>query len=96
MTDARFPDRWLGDPNLSFSDPGYRLFCNALMWSVMNRTDGKIPEKHLRMIPFCNPTYSTELVESGVWKRVKDGWAIVDFAKTQTTSRSCTESGVNS
>ena len=87
MTDARFPDRWLGDVRVqSLSDPGYRLFGNALMWSVLNRTDGKIPEKHLRMIPFCNPAYVTELVECGVWKKQRDGWLIVEFKKTQSSS----------
>ncbi|RZT87511.1 hypothetical protein EV383_4436 [Pseudonocardia sediminis] len=87
MTDARFPERWLMDVRVqALTDAGYRLFGNALMWSVSNRTDGEITDKRLPMIPYVDTMAIPELVEAGLWTRRKDRWLIADFETTQTGS----------
>jgi hypothetical protein len=87
MTDARFPERWLNDARLQRVSPAaYRLFANALMWSVSNRTDGHVPTWALGLIPWSEPGDAKELVQVSLWlDHISDGWIIGDYEDTQTT-----------
>jgi hypothetical protein len=88
MTDARFPERWLNDARLQrVSADAYRLYGNALMWCVANRTDGHVPEWALGMIPHAAATVAGELIAVGLWAvHEHDGWIITDFEDTQSSS----------
>ena len=69
MTDSRLPDKWLGDPTFSgLSDPAWRLFTNALMWSNRYGTDGEIEKRFLSHLLVQGDTESQvfELVDSGL------------------------------
>jgi len=88
MTDARFPERWLNDWRLQSVTPAaYRLFGNALMWAVSNRTDGRIASTALALIPKAAKEGAAELESVGLWLGDgEDGWLIDGFEDTQTTS----------
>jgi hypothetical protein len=87
MTDARFPERWLNLAALQRVSPtAYRLFGNALMWSVANGTDGHIPVWALGLIPSAEETDAKELAQVSLWlDHVSDGWVIAPYEDTQTT-----------
>ena len=52
MTDARFSERWLNDRRfLRLPDDAFRLFVLSLAWSVSNRTDGRLYDDDLALIP---------------------------------------------
>jgi hypothetical protein len=85
MTDARFPERWLNDRRiLRLPDDAFRLFVLSLAWSVANRTDGRIYDDDLPLIP-ASASGSGQLARSGLWERVADYWLITVFEETQTT-----------
>lgn len=85
MTDARFPERWLNDRRvLRLPDDAFRLFVISLAWSVANRTDGRIYEDELPLIP-ASPAGSGQLAKAGLWERIADYWLITVFDDTQTT-----------
>jgi hypothetical protein len=85
MTDARFPERWLNDRRvLRLPDDAFRLFVLSLAWSVSNRTDGRIYDDDLALIP-ASASGSGQLAKSGLWERVADYWLITVFEDTQTT-----------
>jgi len=87
MTDARFPERWLNDRRLlRLSDPAFRLFVVALMWSVANRSDGVVYDDDLRLMPVVDPSRAAEIAKTGLWCRVRDYWQITEFAHTQSDS----------
>ncbi|MBT2535886.1 hypothetical protein [Arthrobacter sp. ISL-69] len=86
MTDARFPDRWLSDRRFRrLSDGEYRSYSQALMWAVLNRTDGDVPAKDLAIIPDFVPDHAGRLVEVELWAPAGAGWLILDFGATQTS-----------
>jgi hypothetical protein len=85
MTDARFPERWLNDRRiLRLPDDAFRLFVISLAWSVANRTDGRIYDDDLALIP-ASTTGSGQLAKAGLWERAADYWLIAEFEETQTT-----------
>ena len=85
MTDARFPERWLNDRRvLRLPDDAFRLFVLSLAWSVANRTDGRLYDDDLALIP-ASAGGSGQLAKSGLWERVTDYWLITVFEDTQTT-----------
>jgi hypothetical protein len=85
MTDARFPERWLNDRRvMCLPDDAFRLFVISLAWSVANRTDGRIYDDELSLIP-ASAAGSGRLAKSGLWERVADYWLITVFEDTQTT-----------
>ena len=98
MTDARFPERWLNDRRiLRLPDDAFRLFVNSLAWSAANRTDGRIYDDDLPLIPGSGPVEvgrdlrpasgpERHLAKSGLWARVSDYWLITVFEDTQTGS----------
>ena len=87
MTDARFPERWLNNAQLqSVSASAYRLYGNALMWAVANRTDGHLPSTALAMIPHATKEDAGELETVSLWlDDGAGGWLIVGYEHTQTT-----------
>lgn len=86
MTDARFPDKWLTDRRLlRLSDRAFRLFANALMWTVSNRTDGVIEAEDLPLIPGYAMGIEDELARAGLWVEYRQGWLIADYKTTQTS-----------
>jgi hypothetical protein len=85
MTDARFPERWLNDRRIMcLPDDAFRLFVVSLAWSVANRTDGRIYDDDLSLIP-ASARGSGQLAKTGLWERVADYWQIGEFEETQTT-----------
>jgi hypothetical protein len=86
MTDTRFPERFITDRRIRrLSDPAHRLYVNAMVWSVVNRTDGVIYDDDLPLIPDVDQASADELIKAELWRRDKDRWRIVDFAATQTS-----------
>jgi hypothetical protein len=89
MTDARFPERWLNDRRLvRLPDAVFRLFIVSLAWSVANRTDGRIYDDDLPLIPGGQDGgHVWILADTGIWIRCHDRsyWLIADFEETQTT-----------
>src|SRR5215470_16114725 len=85
MTDARFPERWLNDRRIMcLPDDAFRLFVTSLAWSVANRTDVRISDDYLTLIP-ASARGSGQLAKTGLWQRVADYWQIAEFEETQTT-----------
>ena len=86
MTDARIPERWLNDRRLQrLSAEHYRSFFNALLWSVANRTDGRIEREDLGLIPHWSALAAKAFVDAGLFALLPEGWLIVDYASTQTS-----------
>jgi hypothetical protein len=86
MTDARFPERWLNDRRiLRLPADDFRLFTFSLTWTVANRTDGRIYDDDLALIPGGDAGRPDRLVKAGLWERIADYWLITDFADTQTS-----------
>jgi hypothetical protein len=86
MTDARIPERWLNDRRLQrLSAEHYRSFFNALLWSVANRTDGRIEREDLGLIPHWSAHAVKAFVDAGLFTPLPEGWLIVDYASTQTS-----------
>ena len=56
-----------------------------MVWSVSNRTDGRILPQELTLIPGFASGSAKALVDAGLWKTMSTGWLIVDFAATQTS-----------
>src|SRR5215213_8723885 len=86
MTDARYPDRWLHDRRLlRLSSDDFRSFLVALVWSVSNRTDGRMDADDLKLIPGFRDESISALTSADLWKYDGDGWQIADFDTTQTS-----------
>lgn len=85
MTDARFPERWLLDRRLDrLDDRDFRSFTYALMWAVVNMTDGVIEPADLKLIPHFAEKSIPALLQSGLWEVSDDSrWQINDFKSTQ-------------
>jgi hypothetical protein len=56
----------------------------SLAWSVANRTDGRIYDEDLALIP-ASASRSGQLAKSGLWAGVAYYWQIAEFEETQTT-----------
>jgi len=88
MTDARLPERWLLDRRLGLlKDDAFRSFVQALLWSVSNRTEGRIEPADLALIPGFTRGAQDTLTDSGLFAALSRGrgWQITDFALTQTS-----------
>lgn len=87
MTDARLPERWLMDRRINrLSDREFRAFVMSLMWSVSNRTDGRILPEDLPLIPGAvSGADADALVKVGLWDSRNPGWQITDFGASQTS-----------
>lgn len=86
MTDARLPERYLMDRRLGrLSDADFRGYMTALLWSVSNRTDGRIDSSDLPLIPHFKAS-PQRLVDGELWTEVEGGgWTISDFGLTQSS-----------
>ena len=90
MTDARLPDRWLIDRRFHrLNDRDFRSYMTALMWAVLNETDGLIAEDDLGLIPRFDRASIPALLMADLWEvrddTIEIGWRIRDFADTQTS-----------
>jgi hypothetical protein len=86
MTDARLPERWLNDRRLQrLSAEHYRTFTNSLLWSVANRTDGRIEREDVALVPHWSAHAAQALVDARLFTPDRDGWLIADYAATQTS-----------
>lgn len=88
MTDARLPERMLSDRRvLRLSNGAFRIYVMALLWSVSNRTDGRLDDDDLDLVFHASDKTRDEIGASGLWQRNGDrSWFIADFAITQTTA----------
>ncbi len=88
MTDTRLPEQWLGDMTRDgLSDGAFRVWINALIWSVKYQKDGFVDPLALRYLhPEGRRTdLVDELVAAGLWQAATDGgWLILDFLDHQT------------
>jgi hypothetical protein len=66
---------------------GFRLFFNALMWAVANKTDGVLEPDDLVMVPGYIPGLEDELATTtpALWTWRDETWFITEFIDTQTT-----------
>lgn len=90
MTDARLPDRWLLDRRFHrLDDRSFRSYVMALLWAVLNETDGVINDDDLALIPKFAREAIPALLMADLWEVRDDtdgiGWRIGDFATTQTS-----------
>jgi hypothetical protein len=86
MTDARLPERFLTDRRIRrLSDPEFRTYVNAMVWSVANRTDGVLYVDEPDLIPDVDAAHASAMAKAELWRRDADRWLIVDFAATQTS-----------
>lgn len=86
MTDARLPERWLTDRRLlKLSDSAHRTFVTALLWSVANRTDGRLEVDDLDLMPRARQSDVVELVASRLFARDGTQLVLIDFPGTQTS-----------
>ena len=86
MTDARLPERWLNDRRLQrLSADHYRTFINALLYSVANRTDGRIEREDIALVPHWSGNAAQALVDAKLFTPDRNGWLIADYAATQTS-----------
>ncbi|GLJ79020.1 hypothetical protein [Microbacterium imperiale] len=87
MADARIPERYLVDRRIMrLSDAERSSLFLATLWSVSNRTDGRIERGDLAIIPMFREAAVHTLVVQGLW--VEDGpdaWVIVDYERDQTS-----------
>lgn len=86
MTDARLPERYLNDRRLlRLPDAAFRGYVTSLLWTVSNRTDGRLDDADLAHVPGLSPVVVALLSEAGLIERDGDGWHLVDYETTQTS-----------
>jgi hypothetical protein len=86
VTDARLPERWLNDRRLQrLSADHFRTYVNVLLWSVANRTDGRIEREDVGLIPHWSANAAKAFVAAELFTPQPDGWLITDYAATQST-----------
>lgn len=87
MVDARIPERYLTDRQiLRLSDAERSSLFMATVWSVSNRTDGRIERDDLALIPTFKESTIVKLVQAGLLlPEGADAWIIGDYSRTQTT-----------
>jgi hypothetical protein len=86
MTDARIPERYLMDRRVvRLTDGQFRSFVMGTLWSVSNRTDGRVEPDDLALIPNFAAGSIKALVDAGLWLPQPHGWLMADFATTQTS-----------
>lgn len=87
MVDARLPERYLNDRRiLRLSDAQRSTLFMLTVWSVSNRTDGRIEREDLDLIPTVDPKTLPALVRMGLLSvEGANAWLIVDYERDQTT-----------
>lgn len=87
VVDARLPERYLNDRRILrlTGDERSSLFM-ATLWSVTNRTDGRIERSDLAIIQTFRAEHVNALVLHGLWVEAgDDAWMIVDYERDQTS-----------
>lgn len=87
MADARIPEQYLNDRRiLRLTDTERSSYFMALVWSISNRTDGRIERGDLPLIPTFAPQAVPGLVRWECWLTDgDDAWLIADFVRWQTS-----------
>lgn len=86
MVDARIPEKRLNDRRLMRLSPvDFRSYVMATVWSVSNRTDGRILLEDLALIPTFDKESASHLVAAELWTRGEAGFVIIDFEAEQTS-----------
>jgi hypothetical protein len=87
MVDARIPERYLSDRRiLRLTDAERSSLWVATLWSVSNRTDGRIERADVDLIPMFRSESINTFVIHGLWESDgDDAWVMVDYARDQTT-----------
>jgi hypothetical protein len=84
--DARVPERYLVDRRVMRLAPvHFRSFILATLWSVSNRTEGRVGHEDIDFIPGFAVTSPPVLVGAELWKEEPDHWFLVEFPATQTS-----------
>ena len=89
MPYARIDTNAWANPKLtSLADGEWRLYMNAILWSVDNLTDGFIPTHMLTVLAAVTRSeYARRRVHNitkqGLWRTCEGGWLIHDFLKHQ-------------
>jgi hypothetical protein len=84
--DARVPERYLVNRRVMQLAPmHFRSFILATLWSVSNRTEGRVGREDVEFIPGFSPASPPVLVAAELWADLEDYWLIVEFAATQTS-----------
>lgn len=87
MTDARLPERFLSDRRLlRLSDADFRTYVMSLLWSVSNRTDGRLEDDDLELVRGASAASCSALLTAGLWRREGGAWLVTDYAATQTSA----------
>ena len=81
MTWLRLDDGFCEHPKVdALSAESFKLHVAGLCYCARNLTDGRIPElAALRLTATARRKHVTELVESGLWRQVSDGYTIKNF-----------------
>lgn len=87
MVDARIPERYLVDRRvLRLTDAERSSLFMATVWSVSNRTDGRVERRDLTLISTFRESAIPALVGEGLWAPDgPDAWTIVDYVRDQTS-----------
>lgn len=87
MADARIPERYLVDRRIMrLSDAERSSLFLATLWSVSNRTDGRIERGDLGIIPMFRAEVVHALVVHGLLvEDGEDAWVIADYQRDQTS-----------
>ena len=86
MTDSRLPERYLTDRRiLRLTDTERNSYIMGTLWSVSNRTDGRIERDDLQFIPTFNLASIPALTRTGLWSEETEGWVDTEFDKVQTS-----------
>lgn len=86
MTDARFPERWLNDRRIMrLPADVFRGWFLATVWTVANRTEGRIEDSDVDLIPGLTPAMLEHL--EGVDLVTRDGhaWCLCDWEGVQSS-----------
>lgn len=86
MTDARFPERWLNDRRIMrLPAEVFRGWWLATVWTVANRTEGRIEDGDVDLIPGLTPGMLEHLEEVGLVTRDGHGWHLWDWDGVQSS-----------
>lgn len=87
MADARLPERYLIDRRvLRLTDAQRSCLFMATVWSVSNRTDGRVERADLPLIPTFREGVIPALVAAELWTEDgNDAWTITDYQRDQTS-----------
>lgn len=87
MTDARLAPSFLDHPVIeSLSSDAFRVYVNAIVYTVDKGFDGLVPKRALRLLHPEGMVAGEvkELVAAGLWTAVEDGYEIRNLLRYQT------------